>query len=517
MFEYCHLSITEIEKLISEKEALSIVDFEYIVLLCSLADRYFYVNTNLTIAFELSKKAKNIAQTQNYQYGYALSLLPYSNCLIQFNKIQEAENSIIECISIFKKLNYPKGEAFAINIFADTLRSFGNYIQAFSELEKSLEIFLSICETRGVSMAFSIFAKISLDLEDYDAAIDYNQKALSYPNANFSNCRIYNNLGHIYYLKADYPNALNYLNNSLHDAGLVNDKYCISSALINLGNVYNATNEKVKATTYYEHGLSFMSKFGLPIDAYSSLKNLANIQIETGKFDEAINTLNKIKVIAGESNNSYLYNATSIKIASTLKLSNRSQEALNILNTVIENLNNDANSELLHKCHLTFSTIYEEQNNHEKALSHYKTYWKEREKFLNTKMREKIGILGSKSQIDGFLSQRQIRKEKDIELAGAYDELVEYDEKLHSANLKINDLTNKLEHWKKLLPLCKTCEIRDLNDNSINQVKKNIENHPSNLNQTENCVNCYQTKENNDLTPNVIFETAGEIYVFEPQ
>jgi tetratricopeptide (TPR) repeat protein len=515
MFEFSDLSITEIEKLVLEKETKSIIDFEYIILVCTLSDRYFYINTNISTAFRLSQKAKNLAFKQKYEYGFALSLITYCNCLLHFNKTEEAEKAIVESIRIFRKISYQKGEALALISFAEINRNVGNYLKAFSVLEKSSEIFLSIGEPKGISMTFYTLAKLSLELEDYETAIEYNQKALSYPNANFSNCRIYNNLGFIYQQTENYPKALKFLNKSLYEANLVNDKLCIANTLINIGNVYNAQKEVSKAASYYEHGLSFLNKFGLPLDAFSSLKNLANIQIETKKFDEALNTLNKMKTVALNLNNSYLVDETEIKIASILQILHRNQEALNILKKVSEKLKNESNSELSYRCNLTFSNIFEQQNNCCQALTHYKIYWKERENFLNTKMREKLQLISSKSQIDGFMSKRQIKKEKDIEIAVVYDELVEYTEKLDSAQLKIKQLINQIKLWKSLIPLCKTCQSIEFNKENYRQVKNSIEKNLYLFKQKNTCLACFTNLSANLISPKQIYETANEINVAE--
>jgi tetratricopeptide (TPR) repeat protein len=471
------------------------------------------VNTNLSTALKLAQKANQLSKKLNYEYGFAMSQIPYAHCLLNFSKTSEAQKAVMESLAIFRKIKYAKGEALAQIYYSAALSEFGFFLKAFSELEQSLDIFLSIGEPRGISLAYKNLGRLCFEIEDYDSAIEYSHKSLSYSNANYSNCRINNNLGHFHFHKKEYDKSIVFLNKGLYEAGLVNDKYCVSTVLINLGNVFNAKNEKSKAASYYEHGLTFLRQFGLPLEAFSSLNNLANIQIETRKYEDALGTLKKLREVAAESNNRYLVNETSIKIASTLKLLNRSTESLQLLNSVAQNLKKEENHELNYKCHNVLANIFEEKENHHEALKHYKIYSKEREEFLNNKMTEKLSFMNSKSQIDGYLSQRNIQKQKDIEIATVYDELVDFTEKLDSAEITISNLTKQIEFWQGIIPLCDTCKNLEIEAESLSKIKYNIEENPYLFQQNSSCIFCFKQITSETIYQNDILQISDEIYV----
>jgi len=110
----------------------------------------------------------------------------------------------------------------------------------------------------------------------------------------------YNNIGIIYDLQDDYPNALKYYHKALKIAEEPEDKRIMAKIYGNIGIIYKNQGDYPKALNYYHKSLKIKEELGDKEGLTTSYSNIGKLYTKTGDYVKALETLSKGLEIAKE-------------------------------------------------------------------------------------------------------------------------------------------------------------------------------------------------------------------------
>jgi len=180
---------------------------------------------------------------------------------------------------------------------ANSLGNIGNIHNELHDYPKAIEYYeraLTISESTGnlqnVAGNLVNIGNVYTQLQDYKKALEYKQRALKISEQLGNRAMIANNLGNIgnVYIKlADYPAAIQYHERALAIFEKINDKKGAASNYAAIGNVYFLQKNYEKALTHETKALELANGTGSLGTATEALLNLSQIYQATEKFDSA--------------------------------------------------------------------------------------------------------------------------------------------------------------------------------------------------------------------------------------
>ncbi|MBK6996560.1 MAG: tetratricopeptide repeat protein [Lewinellaceae bacterium] len=180
---------------------------------------------------------------------------------------------------------------------ANSLGNIGNihnelhdYPKAIEYYEKALTISEGTGNLQNVAGNLVNIGNVYTQLQDYKKALEYKQRALKISEQLGNRAMIANNLGNIgnVYIKlADYPAAIQYHERALAIFEKINDKKGAASNYAAIGNVYFLQKNYEKALTHETKALELANGTGSLSTATEALLNLSQIYQATEKFDSA--------------------------------------------------------------------------------------------------------------------------------------------------------------------------------------------------------------------------------------
>lgn len=236
-----------------------------------------------------------------------------SNKVILLNEIglkmkdssyQKALDLLHESQKMSKNINYQKG--VGVSHFNQGLvylaKGFDN--EALKEFTIALDILSKLNERKLVAELNRSIGKIYKFWGKYHSAIDHFIDALRiYEALNDKKniCSIQLDLGNAY-SNIDIEKALNYYDQTLQSAKLIEDTTYIVYSLNNIGDVYKNIDENAKALKYLQLSLDANKTYNEPRGKSAALSNIGQIHIKEGNYKKALEYLNKAQVIAEEHN-----------------------------------------------------------------------------------------------------------------------------------------------------------------------------------------------------------------------
>jgi serine phosphatase RsbU (regulator of sigma subunit) len=273
--------------------------FEKVYYFLQKGTYYRYIQQNDSVML-MAQKAQKIADKINNLYAAAPAYYTQAVIYITWEKYELAD-SLINII--IKKLDSIDDVSYANVLSAQAGMYFFNanqYAYAlkyyYSHLKKMQEFGLS----DEISVAYSYISGIYRVLNEYDKALENAQlalKTLPYHAENYKEGGLLNNLGYIYYLKADYPAALA----NLQKAETISTENNLQIFLVPNYFWQSLTYFKLlnyeKAGEYFEKTILSKNKIGIKvqygnftIDVYSYM---AEMQIQLKNYDKALHFIQK--------------------------------------------------------------------------------------------------------------------------------------------------------------------------------------------------------------------------------
>ncbi|WP_298508458.1 tetratricopeptide repeat protein [uncultured Kordia sp.] len=169
----------------------------------------------------------------------------------------------------------------------------GDYKKTITILTESAAFFESQNDELNAAKCYSNIASAFAELENYDTAIEYSEKALRiFSNNNLVQFELITlpNLATQYFKKGDTIKAIGYYNKAETLAENLDNKRSLSMIYNNLGNLYlDSDSEKAKA--YLEKAYSLKNKLNLKSGIEVTESNLGYIYLKNKEYSKAISLL----------------------------------------------------------------------------------------------------------------------------------------------------------------------------------------------------------------------------------
>src|SRR5262252_1753053 len=158
---------------------------------------------------------------------------------------------------------------------------------ALPEFEEALARFQNAKDRHGEAVTLGYIANCHRKLENLDKALDFAQQALRMKEDLGDRGEIgktHNQLGLIYWERADYPAAINHLQQAIQIASAVKDKELEGSASNNLGLVFDERGDFKQSLEQYQRALELHRASHFERGEGDTLGNLGGIYLLLGKF-----------------------------------------------------------------------------------------------------------------------------------------------------------------------------------------------------------------------------------------
>lgn len=162
---------------------------------------------------------------------------------------------------------------------------------ALPEFEEALKTFQANKDRHGEAVVLGYIANCQRKLENLDKALEFGQQALHMKEELGERDEVgktHNQLGLIYWEKADYPGAIQHLQQGIEIASALNDKELEGSARNNLGLVFDERGEYKQSLEQYQRALELHRSTHFERGEGDTLGNIGGVYLLLGRFKEAL-------------------------------------------------------------------------------------------------------------------------------------------------------------------------------------------------------------------------------------
>ena len=195
-----------------------------------------------------------------------------------------------------------------ISLGAIELRQ-GNYENTIKILTESASFFEDTKDELNAAKCYSNISSAFAELDNYDKAIEYSEKALAVFHRNkLTQFQLITlpNLATQYFKRGDTLKAIGHYNNAEAIAKSVNDRRSLSMIYNNLGNIYLESDIE-KSEAYLKDALTLKNELKLTSGVEITKSNLGYIYLKKRDFDKAIIYLEDAKTSIKGKQRSTLY------------------------------------------------------------------------------------------------------------------------------------------------------------------------------------------------------------------
>lgn len=348
---------------------------------------------------------------------------------------------------------------------------------AFAYIEEALELSVDSKNLKGEALCNHALGRINYRLEQYDLAINYLQRALTYNyvlNTAEKN-KIYYDLAQAYERYQNYDLSIEFYNNYMHHcretnniAEEINTKYDLARVYTKMdnntealqeyreiqqleekrnnpsgvilandlmGEVYLKQNQPEAAISNYQQSVEVADELTNKRAKSRSLRKLGDAYRQSKKFEEEINTRKEALKISEQEEGPEEQAEDNLAIGEAYVQQNMPDEAVEYIQKSIELSERSGNIEKKGYALKTLSEAYKEKGEYEEALLAYKEYtsvidsvYSKRE----TELRNNLELIASVNR----KLQRIDMLEKDFEINRKNLELLEREQLVNSRELK---------------------------------------------------------------------------------
>ncbi|WP_422106162.1 tetratricopeptide repeat-containing sensor histidine kinase [Winogradskyella sp.] len=186
----------------------------------------------------------------------------------------------------------------------------GNYEKTIATLTESASFFEATNDALNAAKCYSNISSAFAELDNFDKAIDYSEKALKvFSENNLTQFQLITlpNLATQHYKKGDTIRAIDYYNEAEDLAKALNNKRSLSMIYNNLGNLYlDSDTDKSKA--YLENALELKNELNLTSGIEVTKSNLGYIHLKQKDFRKALSFLNDALIDVKGKQEVFVYN-----------------------------------------------------------------------------------------------------------------------------------------------------------------------------------------------------------------
>ena len=247
--------------------------------------------------FQYAEKALYFAQKAQdvYWITYANSCLGY--CLYYKTQYKKALPYFKKDYKGYFSLKDTFGLIFSLSCQSDIYSYLGENKMAIELTNEALELAMLQKNNYEISQAYNQLGMVYLEMGELNKALDLLNRAydinLKLGNEKLQG-RTLNNLSLIYSEMGNFNDAFLTLKESIKNYDdEYNDEYDYGIYLVNMGGIFETMGFYDSALTYYMDYLKISRNFGSTVDEALALNEIANMQIETGEYDNALQNVEK--------------------------------------------------------------------------------------------------------------------------------------------------------------------------------------------------------------------------------
>ena len=172
---------------------------------------------------------------------------------------------------------------------------------ALPEFEEALKMFRISHDRHGEAVTLGYIANCHRKLENLDKALEFAQQALTMKQDLGDRDEIgktHNQLGLIYWERAEYPAAIQHLKQAIEIASSISDKELEGSARNNLGLVFDERGDYKQSLEQYQHALELHRSTHFERGEGDTLGNIGGVYLLLGKFRDALPYYQQASVIS---------------------------------------------------------------------------------------------------------------------------------------------------------------------------------------------------------------------------
>ncbi len=420
-------------------------------------------------AIESFDRAYEISEEAGYSYGMTNALLRIGKAYMYAGNSENATNYYNQALEISRAEKIQENEAKALYYIADINREEGkygtaieyyqlareiaiktgnlplladitgdvgliayvqgNYPGAIMNYEESADLYTQAGQRFDAGRIYLRLGNASLEVGEYDVALDYLQKALPIFEE-FNSYRgiaaVTNSMGVIYFTQELYEKALEVDFDHLEKSRQIGDQREIANALNNIGNVYNKLAEdslkflfggnfqdsvKIEPTNkyldlfdealkYYNEAISAREKLEDQQGLISPIMNIGIIYINSGKPVMALAPLERALELNKEINDKASQATIYLLLGEVYLSFENYNTSLDYLDNALELALETDIKEIVMKIYEKLSEIYQKRNNYTQSLKYYKLYFSCFEEFNREKRQKSIADMQVKYETE---------------------------------------------------------------------------------------------------------------------
>ena len=292
-------------------------------------------------------------------------------CLGNVNLLK-GENSIAHkqlklAYKLYSKSNNRIGIARCSDNLGSIFRYMGSNEKSLKFHLEALAIFTELRDTSGLISVKNNLGILYRTLENKQKSLTFYKEALNLAQKTNSKLlsTVLNSIGSYYWYQKSFDSSLYYYQHALMvkpTSLLLKERHC--AALNNIGNIYRSKENLDSSIIYYTESLKKSNQYELFNLSSITLKNFGIVYTKLGKYDEALNSIDKSIQLAKKSN---------------------------LKRTICDD-------------YLLLSEIYSKQGDYKKAFDRFKDYSTIRDSIFNDEQANKITQL----EVDYVVKQKAI-------------------------------------------------------------------------------------------------------------
>lgn len=336
-----------------------------------------------------------------------------------------------------------------LNVLGIGYQARGHYSRAESLYKEAQQLFEAAGDRKWLARNMCNLGAVCMQIGDYDRALPFLLKSVDL--ADQENCietsgRATRNIGNIFFYRKDYDLALDYHLKSLAMYESIDDQRGIEAELINIGNVYSGRGDHDTAIAYYIKALDLSHQLNILKDVAINHYNIGDSLVQMNEYETGLDHFQQSLQAAQEYGNTDLQALNYIDMGKVFTKLTRYDEAATYLHKGLE-LSQQANSKRqLRDAHSNLADMYEQTDQFEQALHHYKAYVNVLNDLFSEEKTRAITEMQVKYESDKKTRDAEIHRLKHVELAKAYHQL-EVDN-----NRKTHELEEAREMQLAMLP-----------------------------------------------------------------
>jgi signal transduction histidine kinase len=249
-----------------------------------------YLKEQLDTAYILGKKALDLSEKLNYEYGLAKSLNQLGKVFrYQANYEMAIEYSELS-FKLYDKMDKHSDKASVLNSLGNSYRRIGNYEKAMESLLASHRIYSEINDSTGLATLIGDLANLYLLMGEYNKSLQYNFQALEIrrrPNIEDKLiCSNLLNIGIVYGCKREYNKALQYYQEAINLVDDNTNKLTQVNLLHNMADAYGCLQKYNLAKDHYLKSIEILEGVGGVDGKANSWNGLGKALIMLGDYEK---------------------------------------------------------------------------------------------------------------------------------------------------------------------------------------------------------------------------------------